>query len=158
MSKIDDVKSKALPVTSGVPQGTILGPILFNIFLNGVLKIPLNAKNFINAYADDLKLFGPPGITLSDDLSKILLWLSAHGMEVNESKCVVVHFGKNNPRDIYFINNHKIVPVHQFRDLGIMVDDRLSFSCHVQHVCTSAYKTLNLFFRVFCSKNGQYIR
>ena len=86
-------------MTSGVPQGTILGPILFNIFLTGVLKISLNCENYINAYADDLKLFGPPGINLSDDLSKVISWLNSIGMEVNESKRVILHFGKNNPRN-----------------------------------------------------------
>ena len=151
--KIDDVQSKKLPVTSGVPQGTILEPILFNIFLNGVLKISLNCENCINSYADDLKRFGSPGINLSDDLSKVISWLNSNGMEVNESKCVVLHFGKYNPRNAYFINNNKIEPVHQFRDLGIIIDDQLSFTFHTQQVCTRAYKTLNLFFRMFFSKN-----
>ena len=79
--KFNGFKSDVLLVTSGVPQGTILGPILFNIFINGVLKLPL--KNKLTAYADDLKLFGIPELSMTEDLFKIITWLIEHGMSIN---------------------------------------------------------------------------
>ena len=83
---------------------------------------------------------------MAEDLLKIVNWLSDHRMGIKTCKCVVVHFGPNNPQVPYNMGPNRITVVHEFHDLGIKVDDKLSFSLNVQRICASSYKLINLFF------------
>lgn len=145
--RLDQQISSILPVSSGVPQGTVLGPVLFDIYINDVLELPL--ENHISAYADDLKLIGVPGPSLSNDLSIIRNCLKSKLMTVNDDKCVVLHLGKNNPSFVYSLDTTVIKPVTEFRDLGVIVDQDLSFVSHVQQVYTRCIRLINILFKVF---------
>ena len=94
--------SETLSVSNGLPQGSILGPLLFNVYLNDLLLKPLN--NTLYAYADDLKLLGSPGPLLQTDLHEITVWSKTNFLPINTVKCELIHFGRQNPKISYEID------------------------------------------------------
>jgi len=94
-------------VTSGVPQGSVLGPILFLIFIN---DLDSEIINWILKFADDSKLFGEDQSEsdhqcLQQDLQKLFDWSVKWQMEFNLDKCKVMHFGRNNQHYKYSMNS-----------------------------------------------------
>ena len=89
-------------VKSGIPQGSILGPLLFILFIN---DLPDGMLNDCKMFADDTKLYGKPGVSLQDDLDKAVEWAKTWQMKFNAGKCTVLHMGKNNPKNTYFMKD-----------------------------------------------------
>ena len=107
------------PVTSGVPQGSVLGPILFNIFINDLP--PSLQHSFCILFADDLKLYrliqsNADHILLQSDLNKIAQWASVNKISFNISKSAVLHLGSNNSKLSYDLNGTKLSPKDTIRD------------------------------------------
>jgi ribonuclease P/MRP protein subunit RPP40 len=111
-------------VISGVPQGSVLGPLLFLIFIND-LDVGIDSK--LVKFADDTKL-GRGVATeqeveiLREDLEKIFQWSVDWQMLFNTDKCTVVHMGKSNKESEYKMGTNKIAVSKQEKDLGVIVD------------------------------------
>ena len=128
--KIEDEYSEWIKVTSGVPQGSVLGPILFLIYIND-LDTDVIAK--LSKFADDTK--AARVVNNQDDanemksqLSKLELWSDKWLMKFNEDKCHVLHLGNKNNNYNYSLNDKPLENIQVERDLGILVDAKLKFS------------------------------
>lgn len=143
--------SKPITVPSGVPQGSHLGPLLFNIFINDITSV---IKNKCLLYADDLKIFCEINnvqdcISLQEDLNSVKLWCEQNAMFLNVSKCFVLTFTKNRNKIKfdYLIGNDKLSTKTSARDLGITFDTSLTFKLHINNIIAKANKMMGFIFR-----------
>jgi hypothetical protein len=131
--------SSARPVLSGVPQGSILGPMLFLLYANDLPDEVEHSK--IAFFADDTKLFKKidsttDAISLQADLSNLENWSTSSGLVFNQDewKCQRVT-RKNNPiKHEYKINNTSLVVTENEKDLGIWITETLNWSYHTRAI------------------------
>ena len=156
---LNGIMSDWMPVTSGVPQGSVLGPVLFLIYINDVGD---NMTSFVSKFADDTKV-GHKVQSLLDrkeiqnDLNALVTWTKKWDMEFNRDKCKVMHVGPNNPKFDYFLEGHKLEGTVLERDLGVMISDDLKFKHHVEITCKRANRVLGLIARSFSDRSPETI-
>jgi hypothetical protein len=141
-------------VTSGVPQGSVLGPILFVIFINDLED---GIKNRIWKFADDAKLLGRvtnlSEITeLREDLDKLYCWSQKWQMTFNIDKCKVMHIGSKNQGTKYEMDNKEIKETNEEKDLGVIVCQNLKVAKQCGQAAKKGYQILGLISRAFTSK------
>lgn len=145
--KVNGFLSEAINVTSGVPQGSHLGPVLFNIFIND-LTLNINYCNYL-LYADDMKLYGNVNqisdtLLIQNDLNNISTWCTKNLMFLSVPKCNVISFSRR--KDIissnYSIDNVILKKVSTIRDLGITLDNKINFNHHIDKMTNNARRTL----------------
>ncbi|KAJ3655423.1 hypothetical protein Zmor_014555 [Zophobas morio] len=146
--KVGNCFSLSAPVLSAVPQGSILGPLLFITYvadLSGLLKSP---RAF---YADDLKIYGISSDhqKIKRDLTITERWCEDWLLPLNTSKCKLLYIGKNNPRHRYFINNVELSTCDEYLDLGVLITSSLSWSEHLTRIIAKANKIIYLVSKTF---------
>ena len=152
-------ESNWLPVTSGVPQGSVLGPILFLIYINDLEK-GINSR--VLKFADDTKIFRcikspADSLILQNDLNKLVEWsLNCH-MPFNTSKCHSLHLGHDNKKQVYYLSGERIHHTNVERDLGVLIQDDLDQSQQVGTVVKKANKILGLISRTYTNKTKNNI-
>jgi hypothetical protein len=147
---IDGVASQYLPVTSGMPQGSIVGPLLFVIFINDLPElIPNQSKTAL--FADDTKLYRSISSisdceSLQRDISSLNYWSQNSNMKFNALKCKVLTITrKKSPVTTdYHLGDANLQRVQQEKDLGIMITANLSWDAHIFSVVNKANKMLGL--------------
>ena len=156
---IEGKSSNWSEVLSGVPQGSVLGPILFTIYINDLGQDIINK---ILKFANDTKTFGRAlnqndTQILQEDLSKAIEWSKKWGMDFNTKKCKVMHIGKKNSSVDYFMEGTKLESVNVERDLGVLISNDLKVSSQCLKASNTANKTLGMIKRTFTSRNSNVI-
>ena len=156
---IKGTQSPWTSVTSGVPQGSVLGPTLFTIYTN---DIDDNIKSQILKFADDTKLMAPVSnqeqITeLQEDLASAFNWAGKWQMEFNPGKCKCVHFGHANPKHEYTMGAQKIAHSTEEKDLGVLINQSLSPSHHMATCVSRANRIVGLIKRTYENKSKRNI-
>lgn len=144
-------------VTSGIPQGSVLGPLLFILFIN---DLPNDAKSPAYLFADDTKLYrnisNPRDeIILQGDLNVLQSWSDNWLLNFHPDKCKVLTVGKRKLSTRYYLNCrgslHELDIVHDMKDLGVTIDASLSFEAHIQDKINKANRTTGMIRRAFIS-------
>ena len=157
---VNGALSEWVEVSSGIPQGSVLGPLLFTRF---VCDVP-DLENYISMFVDDTKIFQvleEHGIycSLQDDIERLQSWANKMQMLFNHGKCKVMHLGPNNPQRSYWMTTHEnpqysLTAEDQEKDLGVTVDHRLQFFQHVQTQVNKANRVLGALKHIY--SHGQH--
>ena len=136
------------PVSSGVPQGSILGPLLFILYIN---DLPSVVGSTMKIFADDVALYCSVASqseinAFQQDLDHITDWCNKWQMRLNPAKCELLCLSnKHAPaKPLYYINNHLLNWATSVRYLGVIVDPKLSWNQNISYVSEKATKVLNL--------------
>jgi hypothetical protein len=137
-------------VTSDVPQGSVIGPLLFNLFINGLPKL---IKSMSKLYADDSKILGKSDTAaerdiIQNDLNSIVEWTDRALLRLNFQKCKVMHLGKGNVKYDYTIHDsvtnqtYSLVKTTEEKDLGVTFSSDLKWNKHVDNITHKANTAL----------------
>jgi Reverse transcriptase (RNA-dependent DNA polymerase) len=138
---------------SGVPQGAVLSPLLFALFVNSAPSILHHSKLLI--FADDMKLFlkikSPSDCNLLQaDLQRLIEWSDSLGLPLNISKCSIMSFFRRSSPYIfpYFISNTSLNRVDSIRDLGFIFTHNFSPNKHIESISCKSLKLLGFISRI----------
>ena len=134
-------------VLSGVPQGSVLGPLLFLIFINDLDSAATTIK-WIKKFADDTKLghtvsSAEDRAALQQALDELCRWAELWGMEFNVTKCKIMHLGRGNPRHIYTMNGLQLASTEEEKDVGVKVTSNLKPSAQCAAAAATAQGVLS---------------
>lgn len=144
--------SNTIYVLSGVPQGSHIGPVLFNLFINDLPNCIVNSS--ILMYADDCKVYrsikdSNDNVLLQNDLDNFQKWCKQNQMCLNSKKCFVMTFSRksNSIRFDYSIESAHLQRNQTFMDLGILFDTKCSFNAHIDYILSKSYSKLGCVLR-----------
>jgi Reverse transcriptase (RNA-dependent DNA polymerase)/Endonuclease-reverse transcriptase len=154
---IEDECSSVSPVLSGVPQGSVLGPVLFEVYIND-LPDCLPKEITTKLFADDVKLYKvirnlSDQALLQGALDSLANWSLIWQLPVSASKCDLIQLGHKPLVSSYTLNGVNIQPSKCVRDLGVLIDSSLGFHQHIASITAKAYKLLGIIFR--CLPNSE---
>ena len=139
---LEDKNSLSTKVLSGVPQGTVLAPLLFLLYIN---DLPACVNNKVKLYADDVLLYSSiesesDCIALQEDLDKLIEWSDKWLMDFNLKKCEHLRITNKHSPVIYsyFLGNTVITEVIHTKYLGVTFDQKLSWNEHIQRISSKA--------------------
>lgn len=154
--RVGSAISSSADVVSGVPQGSVLGPVLFLCYIN---DLPNVVQGIVKIFADDTKIFSE-ALTedhcqkLQTDLDNLCDWSREWKLSFNATKCKVLHIGHKNEQFRYTMqdtdgNFVNITSVTSEKDLGVTFDCDLNFNQHITNIVNKAQSCLGLIYRSF---------
>ena len=153
--EFDKIKSETVTLSSGVPQGSILGPLLFSLFINDLPSI-LDKCSF-HMYADDVQIYASGKVSeqvsvlenINGNIEAIFNWSKRNGLILNAAKTQTIKICKKSVADyLHNLPNVRVgdtqVPYSTtVKNLGLILDQHLDFDAHVNHICKSVYGGLH---------------
>ena len=148
-------------MTSGVPQGSILGPLLFLVYINDISD---NLASPTKLFADDCAIYCQISNTtdcfiLQEDLSRLYTWTQRWQLALNLSKCkaICISNKRKPPTHTYRLNNVTLEWVDTFKYLGVRIDSKLKWGEHITEATAKANQALNILRRTMygCTKNAK---
>ena len=143
---VNGVKSDWAPVVSGVPQGAILGPLLFSLHINGIMS---DIESEIRLFADDCVCYREVKDTedilkLQKDIARQGIWARKWGMRFQPVKCNMMQLAKkhNKIQASYTLEGTVLENVESIKYLGVTITSYLKWNSHIRNACSKANRTL----------------
>ena len=154
---LENEKSNIVPVTSGVTQGSVLGPILFLIYIN---DLPDSTKSKVQLFADDTVIYLAVSSLqaaqiLQQDLDHLNKWELEWDMEFNPGECVVIHITRSRTPipSQSMLHGQVLKTIAGSKYQGVEISSNLSFNSHIQNITTSASRSLGFLRRNIRTQN-----
>ena len=142
---LDGETSEEVYVASGVPQGTVLGPLLFLCFIN---DLPDSVRSQVRLFADDCLLYRTIGNrsdhhVLEEDLQNLHSWAKTWGMKFNSKKCYILSINQKSSH-FYSLGDEVLKEVTINPYLGVLISNDLKWQAHIQNICKKSNSVLGL--------------
>ena len=151
---VNGIESDSIPVVSGVPQGSVLGPLLFLIYIDGLARLPLSTHSKISFYADDVLIYklieyANDIVEFQCDINKISEWTSANHMifNTNKCKCMMLSKKRHPPTPSLYLNSQQLELVKCYKYSGVCIESDLSWNTHITEICKKAKKIIGLIYQ-----------
>ncbi|EYB97415.1 hypothetical protein Y032_0141g2258 [Ancylostoma ceylanicum] len=156
--RVNSTFSRPRLASSGVPQGAVLSPVLFNIYTYDLAEAALGHGVKYCAFADDWKVYYPVNVQgdrelLQQAIDRVLSWSQLWKLPLLETKTKILHIGRNNNLFSYTLGQETIQPVNEVLDLGFLVDRELSFDAHCHQIALKANRIMYSSFRALSTRN-----
>ena len=145
---INGFESDWLPVTSGVPQGSILGPLLFLLYINDLPTV-LSPETLVAIFADDTKIYRKitnpnEALALQSDINALHNWSQTWGLKFNSTKCTVLTIKRRDHayQHPYTMDNQPLARTNDMTDLGININSKLRWNNHIDNITSKATQQL----------------
>ena len=155
--RVSGYASSNVPVLSGVPQGSVLGPLLFLIYVDDVFLTHLSTGSTLILFADDMLLYKPVKCCedyhhLQEDVNSIYDWTCLNNFTLNSTKCKFMQITRRktttqSPQ--LHLNDRPIERVFEYKYLGVVISSDLTWASHINTICTRAKKVIGLLYRQF---------
>ena len=141
-------------VESGVPQGSVLGPLLFLIYINDSTQEPISIKSVMNLYANDTLLYrviSSPNdyVELQNDINTFTKWVDKNRLTLNANKCKYMVISKLKSRALppqaVMLFNQPMLRVSTYKYLGVIIPDDLSWALHIEEITSKARKLVGIY-------------
>ena len=149
-------------VVSGVVQGSVLGTLLFLMFIDDIDDLfPPPVK--IKLFADDVKLYSTvstqSGVNiLENSIADFEDWAKKWQLGINEKKSSVMHLGKRNSEKEYLIAGTPLPKLNSTKDLGIVFSNTLNFGDHIEKIASKARQRTGILFRAFACRELKFLK
>ena len=147
--------SNTAPVTSGIPQGSVVGPILFVIYINELPDI-VDEDSFVFLFADDTKLFREikspvDRLILQQDLNSLIEWSDNWLLKFHPDKCASMSISRSSEIRVasYEMENHQLNCSNCEKDIGVFIDSSLNFDRHINYAVNKANRVLAIAQKTF---------
>ena len=160
---VNEVKSDWAPLLSGVPQGTVHGPLLFSLYINDISS---DTESVIRLFADDCACYRKikdekDTMKLQRGIDRLGSWARKWGMKLQPVKCNMMQLTRKRIKTIYAsytLGGNNFENVENIKYLGVTITSDLRWNTHVRNVCTEANRTLGFLRRNLYSKRGSLYR
>ena len=161
---LDDFNSSLMDITFGVPQGSILGPQLFIIYINDICNVSNVLKLVL--FADDTNIFCSGKNltslceTVSQELDKLNIWFRVNKLSLNISKTNFIIFGnrKHTDQANITINKINIERVYVTKFLGVLIDHKLNWKAHIDNICSKIARNISIIYKASKVLNTHSLR
>jgi len=157
-TRVNDLLSAVCDLLSGVIQGSVIGPLMFLIYINDLVELLASYNIKVKLFADDAKLYvkvvnDVDVSVLQDAITALVSWAEEWQLSVAIDKCCALHIGKHSVQTAICINNSPLPVVNSCRDLGVTISSDLSPSLYINDIVRRAHQRANLILKCFVSQN-----
>ena len=154
---VDGISSSVVPVVSGVPQGSVLGPLFFIIYINDIAT-SISPNSDANMFANDIALYrviktSSDYIRLQEDINSVSTCIRHKQLQFNANKCKIMLITKNKANSLQppqlTLNGAALNRVYSYEYLGITIISNLSWSLHISNCCNKTGRLIGLLYRYF---------
>ena len=156
--------SHSITVPSGIPQGSILGPLLFILTFNGIFNLALSSSSGLMGYADDVTYYkcltsAEDVPVVNSDMGVICNWVDENKFKLNfeKIKAMAISRKKTPPQPTILLHDHRVEYIESFKLLGVTISNNLSWRPHILSTISKAKRLLGFIYRTFSRGSQGYL-